>query len=155
MRYFLSAILAFALGYCVVNSTSIVAPEATGVTTLAASFPVSELSTESGVRSNTTLAGRALHGLAARQEFPIDLLLCPAANCANCSTFPTEGLPKFTCFNADFTYKSASISQPSGEGFPFAIQAATPNCNSRAQLPGVNECFNLNGGPFNSFILEP
>ncbi|KAL1943028.1 hypothetical protein VTO73DRAFT_4699 [Trametes versicolor] len=153
MRYFqVFAILAILLGY-VVGAPSIVTPKATG-STIAASFPISELS-EASTHSNTTLAGPALRGLAARQEFPIDLLLCPTANCAECTTFPTEGLPKFTCFKAGFTYVSALISQPSGEGFPFAIQAATPNCGSRSQLVAVNECFNLPGGPFNSFILEP
>lgn len=153
MRYFqVFAILAILLGY-VVGAPSIVTPKATG-STIAASFPISELS-EASTHPNTTLAGPALRGLAARQEFPIDLLLCPTANCAECTTFPTEGLPKFTCFKAGFTYVSALISQPSGEGFPFAIQAATPNCGSRSQLVAVNECFNLPGGPFNSFILEP
>lgn len=153
MRYFqIFAILVILLGY-VVGASSIVAPKTTG-STIAASFPISELS-EDSTHSHATLAGPALHSLAARQEFPIDLLLCPTANCANCSTFAIEGLPKFTCFKAGFTYISALISQPSGEGFPFAIQAATPNCDSRSQLVAVNECFNLAGGPFNSFILEP
>lgn len=68
MRYFqVFAILAILLGY-VVGAPSIVTPKATG-STIAASFPISELS-EASTHPNTTLAGPALRGQAARQELP-------------------------------------------------------------------------------------
>lgn len=154
MRFFL-AILAVALGHVVNATPVIVATESTGVTTLAASFPVSELSIESSVHSNTTLAGRALHGLAARQEFPANLLLCPTLNCASCLSFTTQAQAENTCFNAGFVFDSAAISQPSNQGLPFAVLVGTPGCAALAQIPTVNECFNLNGGPFTTFAFLP
>lgn len=154
MRFF-PAILAVALGHVVNATPVIVATESTGVTTLAASFPVSELTAESGVHSNTTLAGRALHGLAARQEFPANLLLCPASNCASCLSFTTQGQAENICFNPGFVFNSAAISQPSNQGLPFAVLVGTPGCASLVQLPAVNECFNLNGATFDTFAFLP
>ncbi|OJT08608.1 hypothetical protein TRAPUB_535 [Trametes pubescens] len=152
MRYFL-AILSVALAH-VVSATPIVATEATGVTTLAASFPISELRLESGVHSNTTLAGH-VQGLVARQEFPANLLLCPTLNCASCLSFTTQAQAENTCFNAGFVFDSAAISQPSNQGLPFAVLVGTPGCAALAQIPTVNECFNLNGGPFTTFAFLP
>lgn len=152
MRYFF-AILSVALAH-VASATPIVAPEAAGVTALAASFPVSELSIESGVHSNTTLAGH-VHGLVARQEFPANLLLCPTLNCASCLSFTTQGQAENTCFNPGFSFVSTAISQPSGQGLPFAVLVGTPGCASLAQIPQVNTCFNLNGGTFDTFAFLP
>ena len=78
-----------------------------------------------------------------------------ATNCASCVDFNLAifGLPQ-PCLSDINGFNSVGISQPSAEGLPFAVLVGPPGCESFAQFPTVNECFNVNGGPWDQWALE-
>ena len=93
-----------------------------------------------------------IHGRAHAAN-PATLLLCPNTNCASCSGFALSSFPLDECFLTNVDALSVAISQPGGGGLPFEVTVGTPECASLAQIPTVNECFNVNGGPFTNFAL--
>ncbi|KAI8996340.1 hypothetical protein BD414DRAFT_197579 [Trametes punicea] len=123
-------------------------------TTIAGSFPVVDLQANHVTpHSNSTSSRGGLSSDAALQEFPADLLLCSALNCAGCEVFNLAAIPFDTC-EIEFFYESVAISQPSGEGLPFAVFLTPPNlCATGTQIPEVNTCFNVEGDDFDDFIL--
>ena len=129
-------------------------PKASGVS-VASSFPVSDLdAAQAKVKADTTLntnGGLRIDITAA--DFPADLLLCESVNCANCFEFDLSVLPHQTCLTANFDFVSVAISQPSNSGLDFGVFVGPPGCASFGQIPVVNECFNVNGGPFSDFAL--
>ncbi|RPD53656.1 hypothetical protein L227DRAFT_481056, partial [Lentinus tigrinus ALCF2SS1-6] len=123
---------------------------------IAAKFPVHELGSASvAAHSNSTLASASgVHSDAADAIFPATLLLCPSFNCASCFSFDLSTLPIDQCLiDLSSSFESVAISQPSNEGLPFAVLVGPPGCASFAQIPLVNECFNVNGGPFTDFAI--
>ena len=131
-------------------------PNLAGVTT-AASFPTQELALPGVAHTSTAgtspaVAFPGIHSDAAQQTFPATLLLCPTANCASCFAFDLSTFPLDECF-ATSSFTSVAISQPSNEGLPFAVLVGPAGCLSFAQIPTVNTCFNVNGGPFSDFAL--
>ena len=131
-------------------------PDAAAVTT-AASFPVHELAAAgtgipNTLRTSPAVAFPGLHSDAAQQTFPATLLLCPTASCASCFSFDLSTLPVNQCLSTS-PFTSVAISQPSNEGLPFAVLVGPAGCLSFAQIPTVNTCFNVNGGPFSDFAL--
>ncbi|OJT08606.1 hypothetical protein TRAPUB_533 [Trametes pubescens] len=122
--------------------------------TLAASFPIRQLSVPGGVHPNSTLPSSDFRALAARQEFPANLLLCQLVNCQGCTSFPIQGEIQDTCIAPGFIYTSAAIAQPSNEGLTdFLCDVGTTGCAEVATLPTVNECFNLSGGTFDECAI--
>ena len=85
------------------------------------------------------------------------LLLCEQRACGSCLAFDLLSAPHDVCLAPsvprDFRFSSVAISQPSNEGLPFGVLVGPPGCASFAQIPTVNECFNVNGGPFTDFAL--
>ncbi|KAI0334581.1 hypothetical protein GY45DRAFT_1318162 [Cubamyces sp. BRFM 1775] len=122
--------------------------------TVPSSFPVSDL-TFGDVHTGTTLSQGGLHTDSAQQEFPASLFLCRADNCVSCTSFDLSTAPFNECLtpNPIFSFVSAAIVQPSNEGLPFETTVGTTGCGQLLQLPEVNECFNLNGGVFETFAL--
>ncbi|KAH9927940.1 uncharacterized protein BXZ73DRAFT_102448 [Epithele typhae] len=88
-------------------------------------------------------SSRVPAALAVRQEFPAQLFLCSIANCATC--FVPIDLSEFAAdvCHAAPSFVSAGVVQPSGAGLPFAVLVGPPGCAEFAQIPEVNECFNL------------
>ena len=84
---------------------------------------------------------------------PAILLLCPTTNCATCSGFNLSTFPTNECFLTNVQAVSVGISQPGGGGLPFTVAVGTAQCATLAAIPAVNECFNINGGPFTNFAL--
>ncbi|PIL25373.1 hypothetical protein GSI_13263 [Ganoderma sinense ZZ0214-1] len=84
---------------------------------------------------------------------PATLLLCPSTNCATCSGFNLSSFPVDECFLTNVEALSVAISQPGGGGLPFEVTVGTAGCATLAEIPAVNECFNINGGPFTNFAL--
>lgn len=152
----LVAFIQIAHGTPLAPVSAAVKPDVAGVTT-AALFPVHELS-PAGARIPDTVgtspasAFQALHSDVAQQTFPATLLLCPSANCASCFGFDLSTLPVNVCLTTS-AFSSVAISQPSNEGLPFGVLVGPPGCLSFAQIPIVNQCFNVNGGPFTDFAL--
>ena len=126
-------------------------------TTLRARDPL-QLALARGGTNASTAARAAPAALAARQEFPAHLLLCTAANCEtgtcgavggiDLSEFPTD-----VCFPAAPSFNSVAVVQPSGEGLPFAVLVGPPGCEEFADIPVVNECFNIEDGPWDQWEL--
>ncbi|KAM5544310.1 hypothetical protein V8D89_001970 [Ganoderma adspersum] len=104
------------------------------------------------VRGTTGTHDGTIHGRTAAAN-PATLLLCPNTNCASCSGFALSSFPLDECFLTNVEALSVAISQPAGGGLPFAVTVGTPECATLAQIPTVNECFNVNGGPFTNFAL--
>lgn len=139
--------------FALVGLTVTATPISLNALTLAASFPIRQLSA-SGVRPNNTLPSSDFRALAARQEFPATLLLCQLVNCQGCTSFPIQGEIENTCIAPGFIYMSAAVSQPSNEGLQDVLcDVGTTGCASAATLPMVNECFNLSGGTFDEFAI--
>ena len=137
--------------------TTTVKPVSNAVT-IGAHFPVHELRIDSAVDTVqakvTHPSASGLHRDTADSTFPATLLLCPSTNCASCFSFDLSTLPVDECLSTS-AFFSVAISQPSNEGLPFGVLVGPPGCASFAQIPVVNECFNVNGGPFTDFaILE-
>ena len=128
--------------------------------TVSPNFPVSDRTIS---RANTTVhadvskvaqriaLGRHA-GLAARQEFPADLLLCPSANCASCFEVNLDGAVLDECETLGEAFISVAISQPGNVGLPFEVLVGPAGCAEFAQIPAVNECFNINED-FETFAL--
>ena len=134
------------------------APPTSGAVTTASSFPQHELGAAGAASAATAgtspaSAFAALNGDTAQQTFPATLLLCPGTGCASCFGFDLSTFPFDECFATSFSFESVAISQPSNEGLPFGVLVGPPGCASFAQIPTVNECFNVNGGPFTDFAL--
>ncbi|KAI0629110.1 hypothetical protein C8Q77DRAFT_305620 [Trametes polyzona] len=119
----------------------------------AAHFPISQLNITEARHSGTSPRG----GIAVdttQATFPANLLLCPSVNCLSCFSINLANQPLDECFAAPGTFITAAISQPSNQGLPFGVLVGTSGCASVAQLPAVNECFNLNGpGAFDTFAF--
>ncbi|KAH9926270.1 uncharacterized protein BXZ73DRAFT_90946 [Epithele typhae] len=132
---------------------------ASGVTT-AASFPLHDLASSLGPLPASALVGttpapffaKSPTADAAEATFPATLLLCPGVNCASCFGFDLSTLPVDVCLTTS-SFNSVAISQPSNEGLPFGVLVGPPGCASFAQIPTVNQCFNVNGGPFVDFAI--
>ena len=82
-------------------------------------------------------------GLAARQEFPASLVICPLQNCLECSAIDLSALPFNECLVSSELFVSVAIEQPSGEGLPFEVLVGPSTCSDFLQIPAVNECFNI------------
>ena len=138
--------------------TTTVKPVSNAVT-IGAHFPVHELrigdSAIDSVQAKVTHpSASGLHSDTADATFPATLLLCPSTNCASCFSFDLSTLPVDEClFDSSSSFESVAISQPSNEGLPFAVLVGPTGCASFAQIPTVNECFNINGGPFADFAV--
>ncbi|KAH9935180.1 uncharacterized protein BXZ73DRAFT_100567 [Epithele typhae] len=132
---------------------------ASGVTT-AASFPLHDLASSLGPVPASAAVGttpapffaKSPSADAVEATFPATLLLCPGTNCASCSGFDLSRIPVNVCF-ATSAFRSVAISQPSNSGLPFGVVVGPSGCSSFAQIPTVNQCFNVNGGPFSDFAL--
>ncbi|KAM5544327.1 hypothetical protein V8D89_001987 [Ganoderma adspersum] len=130
-------------------TTSPTKPTKTDVT-IAAGFPIRTLDI---IRNGTTGTHDSTITSRSAAANPATLLLCPSTNCATCSGFDLSSFPVDECFLTNVAALSVAISQPAGGGLPFAVAVGTPECASLAQIPTVNECFNVNGGPFTNFAL--
>ncbi|KAL1943026.1 hypothetical protein VTO73DRAFT_4697 [Trametes versicolor] len=143
----------FAFSLALVGLTVTATPISLDASTLAASFPIRQLSA-SGVRPNSTLPSSEFRALAARQEFPATLLLCQLVNCQGCTSFPIQGEIENTCIAPGFIFDSVAISQPSNEGLTDLLcDVGTTGCASAIALPAVNVCFSLSGGTFDEFAI--
>ncbi|KAI1788179.1 hypothetical protein LXA43DRAFT_1063839 [Ganoderma leucocontextum] len=120
-------------------------------------FPVIDLSS---VDSETALANTTLNTLGDLRDGPAaqfgaaTLLLCQSFNCRRCFGFDIGRLPHRVCLTANPGFFSVAISQPSNFGLPFGVFVG-PRCSSFAQVPRVNTCFNIIGGPFQKVALSP
>ena len=142
-----------ALSRAAPSASNAVQPKAKGV---AVNFPVRTLDVSAARAPSTSLTNaKASRAIIKRQEFPADLLVCAESNCGLCEEFSLSGLAEDECFFVDFSGISVAISQPSGQGLPFAVEIGEAGCPSLTQVPTVNECFNLNGFSFDSFALLP
>ncbi len=125
--------------------------------TIAAGFPIRTLDIirngTTGTHDGTTgTHDGTIRGRSAAAN-PATLLLCPGANCATCSGFDLSSFPEDECFLTNVAALSVAISQPAGGGLPFTVAVGTAQCATLAAVPAVNECFNVNGGPFTNFAL--
>ncbi|KAI1788163.1 hypothetical protein LXA43DRAFT_1026497 [Ganoderma leucocontextum] len=117
--------------------------------TIAAGFPIRTLDI---IRNGTTGTHGIIRGRAAAAN-PATLLLCPTTNCATCSGFNLSSFAEDECFLTNVAALSVAISQPAGGGLPFEVAVGTAGCATLAEIPAINECFNVNGGPFTNFAL--
>ncbi|KAH9846152.1 hypothetical protein C2E23DRAFT_604718 [Lenzites betulinus] len=106
-----------------------------------------------GAHSNTTLPHGGIQANVAQQTFPASLLLCPDNACTLCEVFDLESQTENTCITKQLAINSVKINQPSNEGLPFAVLVGPPGCQSFAQIPTVNQCFPISGGPFATYAL--
>ncbi|KAL1943022.1 hypothetical protein VTO73DRAFT_4693 [Trametes versicolor] len=148
MRYSLSALALTLLGRPVTAT-----PVTPDLAAIAASLPIVELGSpraaptflqQGSLRHNTTLHADALD--------PI-LLLCPGTNCQTCTVVDMSGQLTDTCFLAGFTFVSAAYVVTNQVPLPFTPGVGTSQCASLLSLPTANTCFNIGGGPFNTFAL--
>ncbi|KAI0372683.1 hypothetical protein BV20DRAFT_963738 [Pilatotrama ljubarskyi] len=131
-------------------------PASTDASSIAASFPVSDLRvSDAHPHLNATAPQSNFHSLVKRQEFPATLLLCPLTGCGACSGFNLAAFPEDECFDNSFEFFSVAISQPSNIGLPFVVGVGPAPCTSVLEIPAVNECFNVNGAIFDAFALLP
>ncbi|KAI0351893.1 hypothetical protein OH77DRAFT_1410337 [Trametes cingulata] len=157
MRCSFIALTIALFGQAVVASPAVASDPSVDASSLAASFPVSELRfSDAKPHANLTLSQDDFHIIAKRQEFPATLLICAVANCAsNCQALNlalfTEGL----CFPTSVDFTSVGISQPSNQGLPFVVGVGVNPCQTLLELPAVNECFNINGAVLNAFEVLP
>ena len=132
--------------------------------TIAAGFPIGTLDIirngttgthdgTTGTRDGTTGTHDGTIRGRAPAANPATLLLCPTTGCATCSGFNLSTFAVDECFLTNVEAVSVAISQPGGGGLPFAVAVGTPECATLAEIPAVNECFNINGGPFTNFAL--
>lgn len=121
--------------------------------TTAAKFPVHDLGSVAA-HPNVTLPSGAVHSDVAGGAGAI-LLLCPSVNCLSCFSFDlgTLTLTNECLIDQSSTFASAAISQPSNAGLPFEVLIGPAGCLSFAQIPAVNECFNVNPAPFADFAI--
>ncbi|KAI0668907.1 hypothetical protein C8Q78DRAFT_1043613 [Trametes maxima] len=105
-----------------------------------------------GILYNTTLGHGGAGPNTVDDTDPV-LNLCTSSDCVStsCTGFNAAALVSDFCVARGSDFFSASISQESGAGLPFAVVVGTTNCAQVVQIPAVNECFNLEGGIFNSF----
>ncbi|KAI0703958.1 hypothetical protein C8Q76DRAFT_631777 [Earliella scabrosa] len=113
-------------------------------------FPVSDI-VLTPTPGNLTLEALGLHSNA---TVPSVLITCTEANCGgNCdfTGLPTafntcEGLPVFN---------SVAVSQQFNEALAYGVFVGPSGCASFAhwQIPAINTCFNINGGPIQVFEI--
>ncbi len=69
----------------------------------------------------------------------------------SCSRTP---LPTtFEVWLGEVAFSSVVVTQQFNEALPYGVFVGPPGCASFAQIPTINTCFNLNGGPFTDFEL--
>ncbi|KAI0718026.1 hypothetical protein C8T65DRAFT_639765 [Cerioporus squamosus] len=125
--------------------------------TIASKFPVHDLRVGSvAAQPNVTLPSDSLRSDVAGGAGAI-LLLCPATNCLSCFAFDLGSLPDAEAneclIDESSTFVSAAISQASNAGLPFEVLVGPSGCLSFAQIPAVNQCFNLSPAPFADFAI--
>ena len=84
--------------------------------------------------------------------FPATLLLCLGPNCEDCSPFDLKTFPVSECIGT-LPFGSVTINQTSNEGLPLGVLVGLRGCKLFAQVPVVNECFNITGGGFSDVAL--
>ncbi|RPD64089.1 hypothetical protein L226DRAFT_533400 [Lentinus tigrinus ALCF2SS1-7] len=120
----------------------------------AAKFPVHDLGSIAAQPNVTLASSSGVHTDVADATFPATLLLCPSVSCLSCFSFDLSTIPQNECLiDTSSTFSSVAISQPSNEGLPFEVLVGPTGCLSFAQIPAVNECFNVNNGPFTDFAI--
>lgn len=121
---------------------------------IATDFPVVDI-TSVAPKPNITVGANGVHTDVAQADFPASLLLFSGFSCSGTvDSINLASVPFDQCFFAPILFNSAAVSQPSNSGLDFAVLVGPDGCASFAQLPAVNTCFNLNGGPFGDFAIE-
>ena len=116
---------------------------------VAGTLPVSDIVLVPTVKGVSPAVTKGLHR---RQTTFSTLVTCSAADCASgCSNteLPTEfdiclGLPAFT---------SVGVIQQLDEALPYGVFVGPSGCESFAQIPEINTCFNTGGVTFTDFEI--
>ncbi|KAI0800287.1 hypothetical protein C8Q74DRAFT_402830 [Fomes fomentarius] len=88
-------------------------------------------------------------------EFPATLLLFRNLQCSGQVTqVNLSATPANECFVSPSDFNSVAVSQPSNQGLPFGVGVGPSPCQQFAQIPRVNTCFNINGGPFSDYTVD-
>ncbi|KAI0741716.1 hypothetical protein C8Q80DRAFT_151361 [Daedaleopsis nitida] len=136
------------------SSSTVVKPLVGGMTDMGAKFPVHDLASFGRVTNTTSGAHGGVHVDAAEAIYPATLLLCPAFSCTSCFAFDLSTIPIDECLvDLSSSFNSVAVAQPSNEGLPYAVTVGTAGCATLVGISVVNECFNVNGGPFVDFAL--
>ena len=116
---------------------------------VAGTLPVSDVVLVPTVQNVSPAVTKGLHR---RQTTFSTLVTCSEADCAGgCSNteLPTEfdiclGLPAFT---------SVGVLQQLDEALPYGVFVGPSGCESFAQIPEINTCFNTGGVTFTDFEI--
>ncbi|KAI0793693.1 hypothetical protein C8Q74DRAFT_1435957 [Fomes fomentarius] len=148
--YYTTYAARLALALFTTSTAARASPLAGESTSNASTLPVSDIVLTPVAANFTSAAAR--NSVRPDATVPSILLTCAGVGCTgSCSRTP---LPTtFEVCLGEVAFSSVAVTQQFNEALPYGVFVGPPGCASFAQIPTINTCFNLNGGPFTDFEL--